>query len=165
MIGILCGQRWCKNLLVHLITMIKNNTFEKFFKMHVNFSHAKSDNYAIETEYLLFKTKFLQGLHQQLTVGITYPSESYNLSRKLLSTGRSSPSSHFGDGSLCFIAQTKDKGNQCSTLIFLLTCPLGNYVSSFTCRVYFLVAQKKSPARFVRSFIEFSILVPSNFNA
>ena len=30
--------------------------------------------YAIETEYLLFKTKFLQGLHLQLTVGITYPS-------------------------------------------------------------------------------------------
>ena len=54
---------------------------------------------------------------------------------------------------------------QCSTLIFLLTCPLGNYISSFTCRVYFLVAQKKSPARFVRSFIEFSIFVPSNFNA
>lgn len=80
--------------------------------MHVNFSHVKSDNSAIETEYLLFKTKFLQGLHWQLTVGITYPSESYNLSRKLLSTGRSSPSSHFGDGILCFIAQTKDKGNQ-----------------------------------------------------
>lgn len=33
-----------------------------------------NDNYAIETEYLLFKTKFIQGLHQQLTVGITYPS-------------------------------------------------------------------------------------------
>ena len=32
--------------------------------------------------------------------------------------------------------------DQCSTLIFLLTCPLGNYVSSFTCQVYFLVAQK-----------------------
>ena len=42
--------------------------------MHVNFSHVKSDNYAIETEYLLFKTKFLQGLHWQLSVGITYPS-------------------------------------------------------------------------------------------
>ena len=54
---------------------------------------------------------------------------------------------------------------QCSTLIFLLTCPLGNYVTSFTCRVYFLVAQEKSPARFARSFIEFSILVPSYFNA
>ena len=54
---------------------------------------------------------------------------------------------------------------QCSTLIFLLTCPLGNYVASFTCRVYFLVAQKKSPARFAGSFIEFSILVPSNFYA
>lgn len=39
--------------------------------MHVNFSHVKSDNYAIETEYLLFKTKFLQGHHWQLTVGIT----------------------------------------------------------------------------------------------
>ena len=26
----------------------------------------------IETEYLLFNTKFLQGLHWQLTVGITY---------------------------------------------------------------------------------------------
>ena len=39
--------------------------------MHVNFSHVKSDNYAIETEYLLFNTKFLQGLHWQLTVGIT----------------------------------------------------------------------------------------------
>ena len=52
---------------------------------------------------------------------------------------------------------------QCSTLIFLLTCPLGNYVSSFTCQVYFLVAQKKSTARFARCFIEFSILVSSNF--
>lgn len=39
--------------------------------MHVNFSHVQSD--AIETENLLFKTKFLQSLHQQLTVGITYP--------------------------------------------------------------------------------------------
>ena len=54
---------------------------------------------------------------------------------------------------------------QCSTLLFLLTCPLRNYVASFTCRVYFLVAPKKSPARFPRSFIEFSIVVPSNFNA
>ena len=52
---------------------------------------------------------------------------------------------------------------QCSTLIFLLTCPLGNYVSSFTCRVYFLIAQKRSPARFAHCFIEFSILVPSDF--
>ena len=42
--------------------------------MHVNVSHVKSDNHAIETEYLLFKTKFLQGLHHQLTVGITYAS-------------------------------------------------------------------------------------------
>ena len=32
--------------------------------------------------------------------------------------------------------------SQRSTLIFLLTCPLGNYVSSFTCQGYFLVAQK-----------------------
>ena len=42
--------------------------------MHVNVSHVESDNYTIETEYLLFKTKFLQGLHWQLTVRITYPS-------------------------------------------------------------------------------------------
>ena len=52
---------------------------------------------------------------------------------------------------------------QCSTLIFLLTCPLGNYVSSFTCRVYFFGCPKKSPARYAHCFIEFSILVPSNF--
>ena len=52
---------------------------------------------------------------------------------------------------------------RCSTLIFLLTCPLGNYVSSFTCRVYFFGCPKKSPARFASLFIEFSILVPSNF--
>ena len=31
---------------------------------------------------------------------------------------------------------------QCSTLVFLLTCPLGNYVSSFTWQMYFLVAKK-----------------------
>ena len=49
---------------------------------------------------------------------------------------------------------------QCSTLIFLLTCPLGNSVSSFTCRVYFFGCPKKSPARFARCFIEFSIPVP-----
>ena len=52
---------------------------------------------------------------------------------------------------------------QCSTLIFLLTCPLGNFVSSFTCRVYFFGCAKKSPPCFAHCFIEFSILVPSNF--
>ena len=52
---------------------------------------------------------------------------------------------------------------QCLTLILLLTCTLGNYVSSFTCRVYFFGCPKKSPPLFARCFIEFSILVPSNF--
>ena len=66
---------------------------------------------------------------------------------------------------ICNILGSLFNQNQCSTLIFLLTCPLGNYVARFTCRVYFLVAPKKSPARFARSFIEFSIIVPSNFNA
>ena len=53
--------------------------------------------------------------------------------------------------------------SQCLTLIFLLTCPLGNFVSSFTCQVYFFGCPKKSPPRFARCFIEFSILVPFNF--
>ena len=47
---------------------------------------------------------------------------------------------------------------QCSTLIFLLTCPLGNYDASFTCRAYFLVAQKKHQLALLAVSLNFQYL-------
>lgn len=79
--------------------------------MHVNVSHVESDNYTIETEYLLFKTKFLQGLHWQLTVRITYPSGHIISAENCYLLAGQAPLPILENGILCFIAQAKDKGN------------------------------------------------------
>ena len=43
-------------------------------------------------------------------------------------------------------------------LIFLLTCPLGNYVASFTCRVYFLVPKKNHQLALLAVWLNFQYL-------